>query len=59
MVSCTPVASVGEPSLRSGLPDVAEWPNQPMKFNFPKRQFGETKIVNHSFQSQNDDLLFS
>ena len=42
-----------------GLPDVAEWPNQPMKFNFPKRQFGKTKIVNRSFPSRNDDLLFS
>ena len=45
-------APVGEPSSRSELPDVAERPNQPMKFNFPKRQFGKTKIVNRSFQSQ-------
>ena len=45
VVSCTPVASVERPSLRSGLPDVAEQPNQPMKFNFPKRQFSETKSI--------------
>ena len=53
--SCSEMASyapVGEPSLRSELPDFAERPNQPMKFNFPKRQFGKTKIVNRSFQSQ-------
>ena len=43
-------APVGEPSSRSELPDVAERPNHLMKFNFPKRQFGKTKIVNRSFQ---------
>ena len=43
-------APVGEPSSRLELPDVAERPNQPMKFNFLKRQFGKTKIVNRSFQ---------
>ena len=42
---------MASPSLPS-LPEVDEWPNQPMHFKFLKRQFGKTTVVNRSFQYQ-------
>ena len=31
---------------------MSDQPNQPTHFNFPKRKFGKTRVVNRSFQSQ-------
>ena len=38
----------------SQLPDFGaeDKPNQPLQFDFPKREFGKTKIVNRAFQAQ-------
>jgi len=37
---------------KSKYPAVSEKPNQPRHFNFPRRHFGTSKIVNRSFQCQ-------
>ena len=34
------------------LPNVGDTANQPLDFNFPKREFGKTKVVRRSFQAQ-------
>ena len=39
-------------SFSESLPDIAdEAPHQPQNFRFPKRKFGKTKVVEHSFRS--------
>ena len=35
----------------SDLPDVGDEPNQPRRYNFPKRLFGKKSVVYHSFQA--------
>ena len=34
------------------LPNVGEAANQPLDFNYPKREFGKTKVVRRAFQAQ-------
>ena len=42
--------AIGKQHTTSKYPAISDEPNQPRHFNFPKRRFGASKIVIHSFQ---------
>ena len=47
-MACSSSSSSGS---SSSLPDITDKPNQPDRFDFPRRPFGKTKVVYHAFQA--------
>ena len=46
------MASSSQGKEKLVLPNVGEAANQPLEFNYPKREFGKTKVVCRAFQAQ-------